>query len=452
MADLFSRLPLEIQQIVFDILQEKGARILTPFLTVNKFWFALITRRLYREVQLRAICHLRHSPNAELYLSNVRSLTFGLGDQIYHPVIIQKWAKPPLYNLEKVSFRSGGESGGHDVDYIIPYLQPSISTVELFGARWTSDLLLALRETCKGLKELSIKYPFKGKSFSLDVQCFDDWLQAFPKLDSISVFDIDGIVNEEGPSNALTTMLFQATLRGLSNRGLRRLRLAHQLEDWKQLFNGATFNSLRELSIIVKPKDIAGLPILVDLRKLQILVDNEPHKEPQEIISPLCSMTALTSLRVIFAKSSRLHASEVMSLTHLINLEELEILSRHQEVIVIDNATGDEESRCTPLKILPSFDENDFDLLASSLRKLRHVCLLFDWMPDSTHVLKSAAYLWRRLEYLCLGYNLDLPESVLVLGNGYPLFPYMKELIAVRSCIGDLATDTEAMRDDRDAL
>lgn len=460
MADLFSRFPLEVQQIIFDILHENGTKEeLTPFLAVNKSWFALISRRLYKDAKLHTIWHLRDSPNAEHYLSIIRSLTFGLGDHVYHAGIIQKWAHPPLRNLENISFMPGAVFQGLDVEYITPYLQPSISTVQLFGVRWTSQLLSALQETCQGLKELSIKYPFKGKGFSLNAQGFEAWLQAFPSLHSISVFYTDGYGNEKAVSNACTNLVSQPTLRSLFNKPLRRLRLEHQLEDWEHLFSSATFNSMRELSIIVKVKDIASLPTLADLRKLHILVNGEPQEEQQEVISPLCSMTALKSLRVIFVKPYKLYASEVMSLTRLTNLEELEIFSSHKEVIAADSsadddANGDDETeriRYTPISILPSFDENDFDLLASSLSKLRHVCLLFDWMPDSTHVLKSAAYLWRGLEYLCLGYNLVLPESIIMSGNGDPVFPYVKQLMKARACIGDLVTDIEALRDDRDA-
>lgn len=461
MIDLFSRFPLEVQHIIFDILHENGTKEeLPPFLVVNKSWFAFISRRLYKDAKLHTIWHLRDSPNAEHYLSIVRSLTFGLGDHVYHSGIIQKWANPPLHNLEKISFMPGAVFQGHDIEYIIPYLQPSITTVQLFGVRWTSQLLSALQETCKGLEELSIKYPFKGKGSSLDAQAFDAWLQAFPSLHSISVFYTGGNGNEKASSKAWTMLFSQPTLRSLLNRPLRRLRLEHQLEDWVHLFNSAAVNSLRDLSIIVKFKDIASLPILADLRKLHILVDDEPQEEQQKVISPLCSMSGLKSLRVIFVKPCKLYASEVMSLTRLTNLEELEIFSSHQEVIATDNrddadVNGDDETerlRYTPISILPSFDENDFDLLASSLSKLRHVCLLFDWEPDSTHILKSAAYLWRRLEYLCLGNNLDLPESILVSGNGDPVFPYMKQFKKVRACIGDLVADTEAIRGDRDAV
>lgn len=458
MADLFSRFPLEVQQTIFDILHENGTKQdLTPCLAVNKYWFVLISRQLYKEVKLYAIWHLRDSPNAEHYLANVRSLTFGIGDQVYHPEIIQKLAQPPLRNLEEVSFMPGAVFQGHDVDYIIPYLQSSVSTVQLFGVRWNYVLLSALKDTCKCLKELSIKYPYKGKDFSLDAQGFDSWLQAFPSLHSISVFYTHGNRNEIVASNAWVNLFSQSTLRNLLTRPLRRLRLEHHLQDWENLFNSATFNSLRELSIIVKPEEISGLPILTDLRKLHILVDGEYQEERQDALSPICSMTGLQSLRVIFSQPYKLYASEVMLLTRLTNLEELEVFSSHQEVIgardTDNNDDGDEDTertRYTPIQILPSFDENDFDLLASSLPKLRHVGLLFDWMPDSTHVLKSAAYLWRELEYLCLGYNLDLPESILVSGNGYPVFPYMKQFLKVRACIGDLSADTESLRDNRD--
>lgn len=459
MADRFSRFPLEVQQIVFDILHaNSGKEELLPLLVVNKYWFVLISRRLYKQAKLHTIWHLRNSPNAEHYLSIVRSLTFGLGDHAYHPGIIETWTQPPLHNLEKVSFVSGAMSEGQDVEYIIPYLQPSISIVQLSGVRWTSQLLSALRETCKGLKELSIKYPFKGKEFSLNAKGFDSWLQAFPSLHSISVFYTNGNGNAKPASNAWTKMFSQPTLRSLCNRPLRRLRIEHQLEDWNNLFHSAAFNCLRELSVIVKLQDIASLSNLADLRKLHILVDGQPQEEQREVISPLCSMTGLKSLRVIFVKPYKLYASEVMSLTRLSNLEELEIFDSHKEAIVVnsdsDDANDDDETerfRYTQIQILPSFDENDFDVLASSLPKLRHVCLLFDWMPNSSHVLKSAAYLWRELEYLCLGYDINLPQSILVARNGSAVFPYVKQFLKVRTCIGDLAPDTEAIRGDRDA-
>lgn len=461
MADRFLRLPLEVQQIVFDILHANGIKKeLTPFLVVNKYWFVLISRRLYKEAKLHTIWHLRDSPNAEHYLSIIRSLTFGLGDQAYHHGIIKKWAQPPLQNLEKVSFVPGAVFQGHDVDYIIPYLQPSISTVQLFGVRWTLPLLSALHETCKDLKELSIKYPFKGKDLSLNAQSFGSWLQAFPSLNSISVFYTDGNGNEKPTRNAWTKLFSQPTLRSLLNRPLRRLRIEHQLEDWNNLFNSASYISLRELSVIVRLKDIASLSNLADLRKLHILVNDEPQEDQREIISPLCSMTGLKSLRVIFAKPYKLYTSEVMSLTHLSNLEELDIFNSHQETTAKDNSDSDDDAnaddetegcRYTPIQILPSFDENDFDVLASSLPKLRHVCLLFDWMPNSYHVLKSAAYLWRDLEYLCLGYNIDLPEAIIMARNSEAVFPYMKQFMKVRACIGDLAPDTEVLRGDRDA-
>lgn len=460
MADLLSRLPLEVQQMVFDILHANSIKEeLTPFLVVNKYWFVHISRRIYREAKLHTIWQLRDSPNAEHYLSIIRCLTFGLGDHTYHHEIIEKWAQPPLHNLEKVSFVPGAVFQGHEVDYIIPYLQPSISTVQLFGVRWTLQLLSALHEMCKGLKELSIKYPFKGKDFSFNAQSFDSWLQAFPSLSSISVFYTDGNGNEKPASNAWTKLFSQPTLRSLLNRPLRRLRIEHRLEDWKSLSNSAAFSSLRELSIIARLKDIARLSELADLRKLHILVNDEPQAEQREVITPLCSMTGLKSLRVIFVKLHKLYASEVMSLTSLSNLEELDIFNSHQETIATDNsdiddANDDDETerrRYTPIQILPSFDENDFDVLASSLPKLRHVCLLFDWMPNSYHVLKSAAYLWRELEYLCLGYNIDLPEAIIMARNSDAVFPYMKQFMKVRACIGDLAPDTEAIRGDRDA-
>uniref|UniRef100_A0A093VZ42 Serine/threonine-protein kinase tel1 n=1 Tax=Talaromyces marneffei PM1 TaxID=1077442 RepID=A0A093VZ42_TALMA len=460
MPDLFLRFPLEVHQTIFDTLHKNGTKEeLTPYLTVNKCWFALISRRIYKEVKLHALWHLRDSPNAEYYLSNICSLTFGLGDQVYHPEIIQKWTQPPLQNLEKISFMPGAVFQGHDVDYIIPYLPPSVSTVQLFGARWNFGLLSALRETCRGLRELSIKYPFKGKDFSLDAQGFDSWLQEFPSLYSMSVFYTDGNGNETVTRNAWSQLFSQPTLCSLLARPLRRLRLEHRMSDWEYLFNSVTFDSLRELSIIVKPEEISNFPIFADLRKLHISVDGECKEEQHEVLSPICSMTGLKSLRVIFVKPYKLYSSEVMSLTRLTNLKELEIFSSHHEVIGIDSDNDDDDddddkdrTKYMPIRIVPSFDENDFDLLASSLRNLRHVCLLFGWQPDSSHVLKSAAYLWRELEYLCLGTNLDLPESILVSGNGYPVFPNMKRLMKVRAYVGDLATDTESIRDDRDAL
>lgn len=427
MTDFFAHLPTEIKQVVFDYLDDKRLKSpLVSALRVSRSWFALSVRLLWREITLHTIWYIRNSPNVAQYLSHVRSLIFGLGDDRYHESIIQAIHKPCLPNLEKIAYVPGVIIECSELDYIIPYLQPSLLMFSAIGGRWSINLLSALRETCPRLEDLRIKRPYDSL---VRRPVFDSWIRDFPSIRAISIFN-KGAIHTSSEDDIMMQLLERSTLQFLLKKPLKSLSLEYRLDNLEGLYNSSIIYTLSELSIALRPEDIPRLADLKNLQKLNIRIDGDYS---EDIISPVASITELRSLKIIFVQPRSLRTDQIMSLTRLRKLEELEIRTGCRAAI-----TGYSLTNYLPIKILPSFDERDFDELALSLPRLRHVCLLFDWAPNSSHILKSASCLWSKIEYLCLGYEIGLYESVLVSRDTEPFFPYLRKFPKARFLSADV--------------
>ncbi|OKL61974.1 hypothetical protein UA08_02564 [Talaromyces atroroseus] len=428
MADLFARLPAELRHTIFSALSHEKSS-LSNALVVNRSWNAQTVGFIWSEVTLREIWHIRNSQNAHNYLSFVRSLVFGLSDNRYHDDIIQACTQLRIPRLEKISFMPGIILRNDSIDYIVPYLQPSLLTFCSIGGKLSLKLLSALKDTCTRLEDLRFKMPLDSITDEVNADDFYCWLQEIPSLRALSFFNKGNV--ESSTVDAIMSQLFsKSTLERLLTRPFRRLCLEYRVDEPEEFDTSSICHSLRELSVIVRADVITALQDLGRLQMLQLRIDGD---YPEDVLSPICSLAELKSLSIIFTTAGTLNTEQVMSLKHLDRLEKLEIrtsekAARGFEGYVLKNVI--------PIKLLPSFDENDFDELASSLPKLRNVCLLFDWDPDGRRVLLSAASFWPNIESLYLGYNIDLYESILV--SEKPLFPCLKNMSKIRFLFTDV--------------
>jgi hypothetical protein len=437
MADLFARLPAELRHTVFNALSHEK-KALSNALVVSKSWHLQALGFIWSEITLRAIWHIRSSQNADFYLSFVRSLVFGLNDDRYHGDIIEAFTQPRIPRLEKISFVPGIILRKDSIDYIIPYLQPSLLKFWSIGGNLSFKFLSALEDTCTRLEDLRLKMSLGGIAREMNTDDFHRWLHGIPSLRALSVFNQGNV--DSSTIDAIMSQLFsKTTLQNLLNKPLRRLCLEYRVDKLEELYTDSICHSLRELSIIVRPDVIPGLQDLGRLQMLQLRIDGD---YPEDVLSPICSLTELKSLSVIFTTAHTLKTDQVMALKCLDKLEKLELRTSEK-----DTGGMERYKDVVPIKMLPFFTENDFEELASSLPKLRDVCLLFDWEPDSRRVLLSAASFWPEIESLYLGYNIDLYESMLV--SEHPLFPCLKNISKIRFLFTDVTGDCE---DSRSAL
>lgn len=428
-TDIFAHLPTEIKQEIFDALSRES---LPSALLVSKSWYAQTVRLVWSEVTLRSIWYIRNSRNAEIYLSSIRSLILGLRDDRYHAQIIDALGQPLFPNLEKISYVPGVLMGPQSLDYIIPYLQPSLLKFYSISGELSAKFLSALRETCTRLEDLRIKMPWKNITKEMSISDFHSWLEGIPTLRAISLFNKGGVNSNSTVDVIIGQMLSKSTVQGLLKKPLRRLCLEYPVDTLDELDTDSIRHTLRDFSIITKPSVIPGLCGLERLQKLQLRVDGDCAGG--SILSPICSLLELRSLKLIFTGVCELESEQVMLLKQLTKLEELEIRTG---TTTSDRFGRHAHSQLAPIAIRPFFDESDFDKLASLLPRLHHVCLLFDWKPNSAHIFKSISLHWPDIRFLCLGYNLDLYESALWSKDRKPLLPSLKNLATVHSLFTD---------------
>ncbi|KAH8703650.1 hypothetical protein BGW36DRAFT_89516 [Talaromyces proteolyticus] len=440
MDDHYSKLPAELREAILQfVFDDLGNKAFVNVLCVNKTWHLDGVASLWQQVTLRSIWFIYRSQRAMIYLASIRSLVFGLDDGKYHQEIISHCGKLTLPHLQEISFLPGFSFKHISLDYLIPYLQPSLRKFRCAGVPVQLTFLMSLKSACPELEGIKVKLQTHMNSATYD-PVFADWVSEMSSLRSISLFNT-GSGRREDFNNMRCRIPLDFTLHHLVKRNLRSLELEHRLEDIDLLRSSPAFDTLRELSIIITPESVGRLRDFKILDKLHIYIDGVCS---DDLLPSVTSLVNLRSLKIILGVLQELRTEHVMLLKSLSKLRLLEIRTSQKGHI-----DGFASENYLPLTVGP-FNEEHFGQLASALPKIEHLCLIFNWKPISSHVLKTVAFIWPRIQYLALGYNIDIIESVIISHLDGPFLPCLKQFTKVRSYEADVSEDPPTVISDQE--
>lgn len=448
MADLYRRLPTEIQQAIFQLLvDDNKKKSLATALRVSKSWFAHGVPVLYRVLaDLRGIFGALHSLNVDRYLSSICHIVFKRGchrddlakirdTSLSLPNLRLVSVKPPFVPvLEK----KPNYEEEHSLEAISALLQPSVRAFSCIGGILTRDFLTSLKQKCPDLEKLELKFMGRHNVREIDEDYLRHWLRDMPSVHSVSIFNLGG--SDNGHRDGLIDELVSDELvSDLLDRPLKTLGLERYPAKLGQLDESEIFYSLRDLRIVLGRGLFGSLPRFRYLHNLHVRIDG-PVTET--LLPSIASMVHLESLKIIFGDVPTLKIRDIMLLGNLHALKQLEIRSSRR-------GYGNSPRYFLPIKVATSFNKDRFGELVFLFPKMRHFFILFDWIPDSLRVLKSVAAAWPNIEYLGLGYSVDLHESLMYqhnLGVKKPTFPYLQKLMPLRRIVMDVSVELAESR------
>jgi hypothetical protein len=439
MTDLYSKLPAEIQQAILQVLVDGGEKkYLATALRVNKSWFANCVPILYRTLpDLRGIFGAVGSPNLDRYLSNICHIVFEGG--CYTKDL--KKTKDTNLNLPNLRFISveppfvpRGTKQNYEEEYslepILALLRPSVRVFSCIGGILTREFLTALKEKCPHLEKLELKFMRSHNVRNIDEDYLRHWLRDMPSVHSVSIFNLGNISNGHR-DELIEELVSDDLLSDLLDRPLKTLGLECYLEKLGRLGDKEIFYSLRDLRVVLRQDIFGSIPRFRHLRNLHVRIDG---LLTETLFPSIASLTHLKSLKIIFGGLPTLQTEDIMLLGNLHALKRLEIRSSQRGRI---RSYNDKSDIFLPIEVPESFDEDCFYKLVSSFPNMWHLFLLFDWVPDSFRVLKSVATTCPNIEYLGLGYNIDIHESLM--NDRKPVFPCLKRFTPVRKITMDVS-------------
>lgn len=387
-----SQLATEIQLEILEHLAEDGrrqvaefpyneawrryARLMLPFILVNKAWFDRGTDLLWREPFTPALAAINPESRRQFYAKKVQSLGLYLfrSDHVDCPATFANMRFPRLRRLEVNNCPTWMRMD------IAPYLSSTITSFTLLGcdvlARTSLDLVAFC---CPKLQDIYLHYAFEGSTdryflkFLEKCKCLRD-ITLSSNGDNIPV---DVLANILGRRHL---ELFDARDKPVSYDSVVAIMQGHP--------RLRPFRNLRTLCMNLETR---AVPLV--LSAAEMLVDLQLNLEDSEsdIFGPIGCLLKLENLDLCFLEPKRLLMSELLAITSLRRLQEL----------VINRPSGADLLVVGYLPGTMPFDDENFHKWISSYPEMRKMQLgvrpLYDYWLSETRIIAECCPKLREL-------------------------------------------------------